>query len=385
MLPKDDWNVHTVRGLAKRPRPMQGQQALRLKRDSGPQARTRTPAMKSVLIVKLAALGDIAVGSATARAIRVGNPSARITWLTGKRGAELVELFADVDDIIRVDDVALFQGRWSERTSALMQAWKQLVGRRFDRVLLMHADRRYRILTLPVRAGRIDAFAHGAIPLLDRDRAAEYVRLFDPAATGDMQLADVTGHLGRSSRDPTQKTVVLVPGGARNVLRDDAVRRWPLENYRRLSEHLINAGFKVVILGDGNDRYVVPHFSGTSVIDRVGQLTLRETLQTIRDADLLITHDTGPLHFARLVGTPAVGLFGPTDPRHVVGSAKGILPLWGGETLPCRPCYDGRDFPTCPINVACMRDITVDRVVLAARDKLSVSQPGPADGLSAMR
>ena len=43
-------------------------------------------------------------------------------------------------------------------------------------------------------------------------------------------------------------------------------------------------------------------------------LTLRQLVAVIRRARLLISGDTGPLHLAAALGTPVVGLYGPTDP-----------------------------------------------------------------------
>jgi len=327
--------------------------------------------VKSVLIVKLAALGDIAVASATARAIRARHPNARITWLTGETGAHLVRLFPEVDEVIPVNDAALFRGNGFAKAAALARTWMRVFGRRFDVELLMHADRRYRLLTLPVRATRRIRFEHGAIPLLDRDRASEYVRLFTQSYDNSgVELCDIRSRLGPTRDRRDRRRIVVVPGGARNILRDDGVRRWPIENYRDLTRRLLEADCEVVLIGDADDAYVRPYFSDLRVVDRIGQQSLREALMTLRDADLIITHDTGPLHFARLVKTPAIGIFGPTDPRHVVGSAGEVIALWGGEELPCRPCYDGRDFPPCQINVACMRATGVERVWNVARERL---------------
>ena len=43
---------------------------------------------------------------------------------------------------------------------------------------------------------------------------------------------------------------------------------------------------------------------------------LQEVATLCRSASLFIGADTGPLHLASAVGTPCVGLYGPTDPAH---------------------------------------------------------------------
>jgi heptosyltransferase-2 len=164
--------------------------------------------------------------------------------------------------------------------------------------------------------------------------------------------------------------VAIVPGGTRNVLREEALRRWPVENYRELARRLLAAGHEVVLIGDSADVVMRPYFEDMKVTDCIGACSLPETLAVLRDADVVVSHDTGPLHFARLVRTPAVALFGPTEPRNMVGEDDDIDVLWGGASLPCRPCYDGRNYAACSNNL-CMKDIGVDVVMQAVEARLA--------------
>jgi heptosyltransferase-2 len=57
-----------------------------------------------------------------------------------------------------------------------------------------------------------------------------------------------------------------------------------------------------------------------------------------------------------------LAIFGPTTMGNFLPRRAGVKGIWGGERLPCRPCYDGRDFAACPRN-ACMEETTVPRVM----------------------
>jgi heptosyltransferase-2 len=329
-----------------------------------------------ILIVKIAALGDIAVTTVLLNRIRSEQPSARVTWLTGTSGRDLVELFPGVDDVIVVDDAALFRGSLLRRVGALVRAWNQLLGRRFDRILLLHADARYRLLTLPV-FGKMSSLGHGRNPLLSRFRGDEYARLLDGngSSSGEFGFSDVRPRLsGTATR--LGPRVAIVPGGARNILRDDQLRRWPVASYVALANELTRLGIEVVLIGDQGDRRVAAEFAATAAVDLIGKHSLRETLQVLRDVDLIVTHDTGPLHLARLVRTPIVALFGPTPPEHVVGRSDDIEALQAGFEVPCRPCYDGRNYARCFDNV-CMKGISVHEVVAAVVRRINVSAPSP--------
>jgi len=89
---------------------------------------------------------------------------------------------------------------------------------------------------------------------------------------------------------------------------------------------------------------------------------VRELAALLARARLFIGGDTGPYHLARAMGTPTVGLFGPTDPERNGPRALGEEMLWG--QVHCSPCY-GR---TCPTSIECMGSIEVRAVLeLAAR------------------
>jgi heptosyltransferase II len=315
------------------------------------------------LVVKLAALGDVAMASTLPQAIRSRDADAHVTWLCGAAVSEVVRLFPGVDEVLSIDELTLLRGSVPRRAAALLGVWRLLGGRRFDEILLGHADWRYRALVLPVRASRMRSMAHGVsrrtLPIPGRYHGDEYVRLLDDAScgpiTGHWPLADVRPALPPRSTLPPPG-VVLIPGGARNALRESALKRWPIEAYRDLAVTLGGAGVPVTLLGDAADAWVKPYFAGLDVRDEIGVHRLIGTLSVLAAADLVISHDTGPLHLARLVRAPLLGLFGPTIPFQFALEDETTQVIWGGAGLACRPCYDGREFASCRNNL-CMKDI----------------------------
>ncbi len=195
-----------------------------------------------------------------------------------------------------------------------------------------------------------------------RHHTDEYVRILMGHADGETprQVSPVrveglpTCSLPRAEG---KQRVVLLPGGARNLLREDALRRWPLENYADLAWQLTEHGCEVVLTGGPDDTWVSPMFEKMPVTDLIGKLSLVETLALLDSADVTVTHDTGPLHLAGITGTAIVGIFGPTDPRGRLPQVPNALALWGGEGFACRPCYDGRDYAPCSHN-GCMEQVT---------------------------
>src|SRR5439155_25905500 len=147
-------------------------------------------------------------------------------------------------------------------------------------------------------------------------------------------------------------------------------KRWPYfaELGRRLSE---SGTIAVVVVGSFEDALL-----GSEITAAVGaaggraasgcrRLGLRESVEIIRRAAVLVTNDSAPLHFAQAVGTPTVAIFGPTLPSFGFaprGPRDRVVEL---EGLPCRPC-SAHGPPSCPLgHHRCMKSLRVEDVLQA--------------------
>lgn len=330
-----------------------------------------------VLIVKLGAIGDVIMSLTMIPALRAANPDAHLTWVVGRGIAPLLELIDGIDTVLAVDDQQLLCGGVLGRTRSILSVWGALGARHFELVVTAHGDWRYRLLTVPVLAQERRYFrAVGRSgPIRGRYHGGEYARLItgqDGPAAPRYDLPRITRPLPVApfARRPEERIVVLAPGGARNLLRDDALRRWPVEHYALLAHALTQRGFQVVLVGAGHDSQFRPAFDGLPVTDLIGKTSLPELAATFRAANIIVTHDSGALHLARLMRTPVVALFGPTSPLERIpspecpqpGSHPQALVIWGGAHLPCRPCYDGVHYAACPMN-ECLRSVSPDQVL----------------------
>ena len=320
---------------------------------AAPDADASVPRLgKRYLIVKLAALGDVAMASTLVPAIRGRDPQAHVSWLCGRGVEPLVRLFCGVDEVLVANEEALLQGTTRGRLIAMLALWRTLAPRRFDVTLLAHADARYRVALGPARLGTVSTLAPRnpgrVLPVPGRYFGDEYARMLDVGESAGPLIGHAPlASLSMPADDPSAPDgfgVVLVPGGARNVLRESALRRWPLERYREVAARLLAIGRRVTLVGDAADAWVRPSFAGLDVRDEIGARTIPGTLTVLAHADLVITHDTGPLHLAELVRAPLLALFGPTMPSQFMLPRPEAEALWGGANLACRPCYDGREF-----------------------------------------
>ena len=107
--------------------------------------------------------------------------------------------------------------------------------------------------------------------------------------------------------------------------------------------------------------------SATISLDRASD-ALVDSVRLLADADVVVSHDTGPLHLARLVRTPSVALFGPTVTEFGFGPLRAGDVTLGVDELQCRPCSPHGP-PQCPLgHHRCMRELTVAAVIAAIEE-----------------
>jgi heptosyltransferase-1 len=149
-----------------------------------------------------------------------------------------------------------------------------------------------------------------------------------------------------------------------------------VERYAELHDALVEArGWRGVINVGPGEEHLAAEVARRA---RAGPpvwfpLTPRQYVALARRAQVVISGDTGPLHVAAAVGTPVVGLYGPTDPgrtgpfgpRVAVVSHPGIGPVSYQRTRTVSPA---------------MLAIGADEVVAAVERLVSprASAPQPA-------
>ena len=332
-------------------------------------------------MVKIGAIGDVIMALPILEAVFEKAPHAEVTWLCGKTVEPLLRRFEKIKELVVVDEEKLLKGSLVQRLSALIKIWLRLLGRRFDLVVTGNADWRYRLLSASVMVKTRRSFDRNQKrpwPIAGRFFGNEYARLItniDDGGAPTFKIPEVKWPLSpaldkKIGNRKGIKLIAIAPGGARNVLRDNALKRWPLENYRELAGLLLKSECKVVLVGAPSDEWTVPAFEGMDVVHLVGQTNIVNLVGLLGSCDLVITHDSGPMHVAVLAGTPLVALFGPTDPRWFIDDTrKSTRVLWGGENLACRPCYDGKNFAPCTDNL-CLKSISAGQVYTVAKEML---------------
>jgi len=177
------------------------------------------------------------------------------------------------------------------------------------------------------------------------------------------EVRDV-GDLVRAAGIPPGSGLILLNPNASDLL---PLRRWPTERYVELAVRLLPkyADAYIGFTGAPNEasatRELVESVKSNRCVSFAGKTTLRQLLVLYTLADVLVTNDSGPAHFATLTPIRVVTLFGPETPALFAARTPRNSVLWAG--IACSPCvsaYNNRQ-SRCQNNV-CMQAITVDQV-----------------------
>jgi lipopolysaccharide heptosyltransferase I len=247
-----------------------------------------------LLVVRLSALGDVIHTIPAVVALR---ERFEVAWAVEAPYRELVEIVAGV----RAIPVSL--KKWSLRN--IREARDAVRG--FDVAIDFQGLIKSALLARASGAQHRIGFAKEFVREKPAAWLMNHCRHIDPSrhvVEWNTQLAgvekvpdvDFGGFVGRSPL-VVGRQVVLLPGAGRKE------KQWPY--FAELAKR-IDA---LVVWGPGEER--LARETGARMAPPTN---LRELARLLRDARLVIGGDTGPLHLAAALGTPVVGLYGPTNP-----------------------------------------------------------------------
>ena len=339
----------------------------------------------NILIVKLSAIGDVIHTLPSLAALRVHYPHAHITWVIEEAASELIMDHPDLDRVITSHRKSwikdLKEGRIRKPVHEIVSFLNQLRERPYGLVIDFHGLFKSAMIVL----------LSGGKRKLGYDSLQELSGLFyNEKIPEDMnkhavdRYLDFAHHLG--AQQATPEFVIPIreenESRVRALLQESRIgpndpfvavspqalwetKLWSDQRFAQLSERIIQELNLPVVFtgGDGKSTEDIQSFMTLPSCDLSGRTTLRDLACLYRQAAILITTDSGPMHLAAAVGTPVVALFGPTDPARTGPYGEGHTVI--RRDLPCSPCF----LKTCETR-HCMREITVEDVFQAVRKKL---------------
>jgi heptosyltransferase-2 len=160
-----------------------------------------------------------------------------------------------------------------------------------------------------------------------------------------------------------QKPVVALAPGAVGPS-----KRWPVTAYAALARKLLAEGLAVWVLGGPEEKTLAAEIVGDSAARDLTGGDLRNAVLALASASAAVSNDSGLVHVAAALGTPTIGIFGPTSPWHWAPLNPLAATIETASRLDCQPCHK----PVCRLgHHRCMVEIAPETVLAATRQALS--------------
>lgn len=333
-----------------------------------------------ILVSRLRFLGDVLLTTPLVRRLRAVFPRAEIVYLTEAAYAPLLAHNPHLDEVLAFSPHA--------SATALAQLYRSLRRRRFDLAIDLFGNPRTALMTwltgAPVRVGgdfrgRGKLYSHRVpAPNGDLDAVAFHLRSLEMLgiAAGDKRTEVflmpeerlwAQSFLAMQDIDPARPLVGMHPGATWPN------KCWPASHFAEVAKALLAAGVQVLLTQGPQEALIVAAVKqqapGVTVLP---VLSLRETAAVQARCSTFVSNDCGILHLAVAVGTPTVGLFGPSQKEiwFPYETAKGHVAV--DLTIDCRPCH--KNF--CPLqHLNCQQQLLPLRVLPAVWHALGKRLP----------
>ncbi|WP_413285399.1 glycosyltransferase family 9 protein [Vibrio sp. MA40-2] len=279
-------------------------------------------APKSLCILRLSAIGDVCHAIAVVQAIQKYWPETKITWITGKIEAQLINQLPNINVVI-FDKKQGFAG--------MKKVWRQLPEQRFDALLHMQAAIRASALSFGIKAKYKIGFGKNrtregqqfftnkhlantdSFHVLDNfAEFAKYIGVPFELPSWDIPISQSDVEFAKKKL-PQQPTLVISPAASKDE------RNWLTERYAQLADYAYEQGLHIVLCGSPAPREVklgqqIEALCQCPVTNLIGQTNLMQLTSVLKQADIVLAPDTGPAHLATTQNTPVIGLYAHSNP-----------------------------------------------------------------------
>lgn len=325
---------------------------------------------KRVIIVQTAFIGDTVLSAYFAQKIKDNHPKAEIAFVCTPISSEIISKIKCIDKVIDYDKRKVQKGiKGIKQIADEINKWNA------DLVFGLHRSLRSSILAKYINAKLKVGFSNAALSSVYNINAKYYFNLHEinrnsellsPFGIGiesglssvdisDFKASDFVNQL--SSELDNTEAILVAPGSIW------ATKKWPPENFKRLTEILRNRGYRIIVSGSEKEKDLCEFVVGSSeAINLAGKATLAETMKIMSKCRLVICNDSAPTHLAMLAKTNVLAIYGATSPIfgfYPIGdNSKSII----NSKVDCSPCLiHGSN--ECPIGTfACMKGIKPDDV-----------------------
>jgi heptosyltransferase-1 len=345
---------------------------------------------KSILIIKLSAIGDVVHALPLLEVLRQSFPNARIDWVVEDVSSQIIDGHPAIDHLIVSHrnswQTRLFRARESTAVlKEIRQFFRELRSEAYDLVIDLQGLLKSAIWVGLSRGRRKIGLSWGRegsrfflteppFPVNEDQHAVD--KYLTAAQHLKCDKVSWKGEIPLRESDKMSMDAFLCENGvenkdlvAINPMAKWKTKLWESEKFAVLADRLQKElSCQVLFTGSSKDREDLDRIierMDEKAINLAGQTHLKELAYLYSRCRLLVSTDTGPMHIAAAMGCPVVALFGPTAPWRTGPYGEGHVVI--REDMTCSPCLKKK----CD-HLRCMKEITVERVFDAVEQRLNV-------------
>jgi len=294
---------------------------------------------KNILVVRLDNMGDLLMSTPAIRALKKTFNS-RITVLTSHMAVGIVAHIPEIDFLITFD-VPWVKSEHASFSTDFLRLVEVLRERNFDAAVVftvfsqnpMPAVMLTYLADIPLRLAYCRENPYELLTdwVADEEpytfikhqvqRDLDLVGTIGAKTSNDhlsIQVPDAWGptqkKLAKNSIDLQNPWLILHPGVS------ESKRQYPTEKWIELGKRLVvDFGYQLLLTGSASEKPLTDEIQqgiGTNAFSIAGLLNLDELICLIKEASLLISVNTGPVHIAAATQTPVLVLYAQTNPQH---------------------------------------------------------------------
>lgn len=343
-----------------------------------------------ILLIRPDHLGDVLLMTPVIHALREALPYAAIHALVGPWSADVLAAYPELDAVITLPFPGFTRSAKRGLRSPYELAWRsarQLRKVRYSSAVILRPDHWWGALMaylagIPERIGYavpdVAPFLSDGLVHERQHNVVQNLRLVEKwtgklaqddiayqFVTTDLDRAYVDGYLLEWRIQAEDPIFAIHPGAG------TWVKRWDEAHWAAVADTLVDQlDARVVFTGSDHElpivRAIVEKMERPACV-MVGDTQVTQLAALFARAKVVLGPDSGPLHLAAAVHTPTVALFGPADPLEFAPWGPKERHIVLTTDIACRPCHVldwGGDDPALH---PCVREITVGRVLEAAR------------------
>jgi ADP-heptose:LPS heptosyltransferase len=340
--------------------------------------------LSRIVICKFKGMGSIIQSTPLIQTLRTRYPKAQLIYVSAIENKTILDNISAIDEVICIDD-----RKFTSLLKTTIVSIHRLIRLRADLYIDLEIYSNFSSIFTTCSMAR-DRF--GYYLRSNRYRMGMYTHMMyfntkSPIAESYLQFARLLQiesisneliNLPKQAVEPVSRKPYIVINPNASDLRFE--RRWPANSFIELISYLCQTTSNdILLIGSPNEVDYVRSISSAflnnhSVQDLSGKTSIPELIELLRNAELVITNDTGPMHLASALQTNVLALFGPCAPEQY-GLGPTVKALY--KNMYCSPCVHEFATPPCKGNNQCMQMISVNEVCAAITDYKRPTESSP--------